>query len=174
TPLAATRTRIWPAPGMGTGTSSMESGFPNWWTTAALIVLVMRLLVGIGRPLERVRESLLRLLPHADRARPAVGDVDEIADTDPLQVRSLARREGLRFALRSGERDRAAHHVQRRDRGRDRQRALDRSARRFARPWIAQGFACTQAGGTLVRGLHLPSYGLRVRDDDVVADARTL
>src|SRR4030095_7457212 len=160
TPLAATRTRIWPAPGMGTGTSSMESGFPNWWTTAAFIVLVMRLLIRIGSPLERVRESLLRLLPHGDRERLAVGDVDEIADTDLLQVRSLVRREGLRFALRSGERARAARHVQRRDRGCDRQRALDRSARRFARPWIAQGFACAHAWSALVRGLHLPGSGL--------------
>lgn len=34
-------TRIWPAPTVGTGTSSMLNGLPNSWTTAAFMVLVM-------------------------------------------------------------------------------------------------------------------------------------
>src|SRR4030095_11921691 len=42
TPLAAILTRIWPACGLGTGTSSMTRGCLNFRTTAAFMVLVMQ------------------------------------------------------------------------------------------------------------------------------------
>ena len=41
TPVAAILTRICPGPAAGTGTSSIVSGFPNSWTTAAFMVVVI-------------------------------------------------------------------------------------------------------------------------------------
>src|SRR5262245_7172874 len=41
TPEASILTRIWPGRTSGTGTSSIDSGFLNWCTTAAFIVLAI-------------------------------------------------------------------------------------------------------------------------------------
>src|SRR5208282_364357 len=48
TPQAATLTRICPGPGVGMRTSSIRSGAPNSWTTAAFINSLMASLLAAG------------------------------------------------------------------------------------------------------------------------------